>query len=135
MSAATKLAVRQRAFDRCEYCRLPQSAQPYVTFHVEHILSRKHRGTDDPLNLALACERCNAFKGSDLTGVDQDTNLVERLFNPRSQKWHDHFEFHGALILGRTPNGRVTVAVLGMNEEARVRLRTELLALGEFGVE
>ncbi len=46
MNAATKLAVRERALDRCEYRRLPQSAQPYVTFHVEHILSRKHRGTD-----------------------------------------------------------------------------------------
>jgi 5-methylcytosine-specific restriction endonuclease McrA len=61
MNAATKLAVRERALDRCEYCRLPQSAQLYVTFHVEHILARKHGGTDDPSNLALACERCNAF--------------------------------------------------------------------------
>jgi hypothetical protein len=42
MNAATKLSVRERARDRCEYCRLPQSAQTYVTFHVEHILSRKH---------------------------------------------------------------------------------------------
>ena len=135
MNAATKLFVRERARDRCEYCRLPQSAQPYVTFHVEHILSRKHRGTDDPSNLALACERCNAFKGADLTGVDPDTNQVERLFNPRAQDWHVHFEFRAALILGRTPTGRTTVVVLGMNEEPRVRLRTELLESGLFEVE
>ena len=48
----------------------PSRAQPHVTFHVDHIVSRKHLGTDDPSNLALACERCNAAKGTDLTGVD-----------------------------------------------------------------
>jgi 5-methylcytosine-specific restriction endonuclease McrA len=78
MNAATKLAVRERARDRCEYCQLPQSAQPYVTFHIEHIQSLKHRGTDDPSNLALACERCNAFKWTDMTGVDPETGRVER---------------------------------------------------------
>jgi HNH endonuclease len=62
MNAATKLAVRARALDRCEYCRLPQSAQPYVMFHVDHIVSRKHLGTDNSSNLALACGRCNAFR-------------------------------------------------------------------------
>ena len=135
MNAATKRSVRERARDRCEYCRLSQAAQPYVTFHVDHILSRKHGGSDDPSNLALACERCNAFKGTDLTGIDPDTGQVERLFDPRTQNWNDHFEPCAALILGRTPTGRVTVAVLGMNEERRVQLRAELLALGGFGVD
>jgi hypothetical protein len=135
MNAATKLSVRERALDRCEYCRMPQSAQRYVTFCVDHIVARKHGGADNLLNLALACERCNAFKGTDLTGVDTNTNQVERLFNPRSQNWNDHFELRGALILGRTPTGRVTVAVLVMNDEQRVRIRRELLALGLFGVD
>src|SRR5271157_587437 len=63
MDAAIKRSVRDRARHRCEYCGLPQAAQPYVTFHIEHVLPRKHGGSDDPSNLALACERCTAFKG------------------------------------------------------------------------
>ncbi len=133
IDAATRRFVRERAFDRCEYCRLPQAAQPFVTFHVEHVRSRKHRGSDNRSNLALACERCNAFKGADLSGVDPRTGKVHRLFDPRKQGWNDHFKLNGALIVGKTPTGRATVAVLGMNEERRVRLRAELLALGEFG--
>jgi hypothetical protein len=134
MDAATRRLVRERAQHRCEYCRLPQAAQPYVTFHIEHILPRKHGGTDDPSRLALACERCNAFKGTNLSGVDPDTGHVERLFDPRSQNWSEHFELRGALILGQTPTGRATVAVLGMNEDRRVRLRAELLARGELEI-
>ncbi len=132
MDAVIKRSVRDRARHRCEYCRLPQAAQPYVTFHIEHVLPRKHGGSDDPSNLALGCERCNAFKGTDLSGIDRDTGQVERLFDPRTQVWADHFELRGALILGRTSTGRATVAVLGMNEDRRVLLRAEILTLGEF---
>ncbi|MGZ3390286.1 MAG: HNH endonuclease [Isosphaeraceae bacterium] len=132
MDATIKRSVRDRARHRCEYCRLPQAAQPYVTLHIEHVLPRKHGGSDDPSNLALACERCNAFKGTDLSGIDPDTGQVERLFDPRTQVWADHFELRGALILGRTSTGRATVAVLGMNEDRRVLLRAEILTLGEF---
>src|SRR5208337_271160 len=132
MDATIKRSVRDRARHRCEYCRLPQAAQPYVTFHIEHVLPRKHGGSDDPSNLALACERCNAFKGTDLSGIDPDTGQVERLFDPRTQVWSDHFELRGALILGRTSTGRATVAVLGMNEDRRVLLRAEILTMGEF---
>src|SRR5262249_28473480 len=117
MDAATRRLVRERAQHRCEYCRLPQAAQPYITFHIEHILPRKHGGTDDPSTLALACQRCNVCKGTDLSGIDPYSGNVERLFNPRTQDWSDHFELRGALILGRTPTGRATVAVLGMNED------------------
>jgi len=38
MDAATKRFVRNRAEERCEYCRLPQSAQPFLTFHLEHVI-------------------------------------------------------------------------------------------------
>jgi len=132
MDASTKRMVRVRANNRCEYCRLPQAAQPYVTFHIEHIVPRKHKGSDDPSNLALACERCNASKGTDLAGIDIETGEVERLFDPRTQEWTDHFEFNGAYIAGKTPAGRATVAVLGMNEYRRVLLRAELLEPGEL---
>jgi hypothetical protein len=132
MADATRRLVRERAGDLFEYCRLPQAVQPFVAFHVEHVVPRKHGGSDDPSNLALACERCNAFKGPNLSGVDQITNRVERLFDPRSQVWDEHFEREDARIRGRTPTGRATVDVLAMNEARRVRLRARLIAQGEL---
>src|SRR5512135_2673788 len=103
MDAATRALVRTRAGNRCEYCLLHQDYAE-LSHHVEHIVAIKHGGSDDPSNLCLACERCNLFKGSDLTGFDSVTGLVERLFNPREQSWADHFELQGPLIVGRTPN-------------------------------
>jgi hypothetical protein len=132
MDAATRQSVRQRALDRCEYCHLPQSAQPFVTFHVEHIIAREHGGTDHPDNLSLACPRCNAAKGPNLSGRDLVTGNIERLFDPRHQEWSEHFLFHGPVIVGLTPVGRATVDVLKMNERRRVQLRAELQARGDF---
>lgn len=111
---------------------LPQAAQPYSLFHVEHIIPRKHGGTDDLENLGIACERCNAFKGPNLTGIDPNTGTVERLFHPRLQEWSEHFALRGAILVGLTPAGRATVEVLAMNERRRVQLRKELLDRQEF---
>ena len=58
--------------------------------------------------------------------------MLRRLFDPRTQDWHEHFELRKAVILGRTLTGRATVAVLGMNEDRRGSLRAEILALGQF---
>jgi len=132
MDAATRRLVRRRAEGRCEYCRLPQAAQPFVTFHLEHIIAKQHGGSDDPDNLCVACERCNFHKGPNLTSIDPVTGKIERLFDPRRQVWAEHFETRGPLISGKTPSGRATVAVLSMNDERRVELRASLIALGEF---
>ena len=132
MDAATRRTVRQRAQDRCEYCHLPQSAQPFVTFLVEHIIARQHGGTDDPGNLCLACQRCNAAKGTNLASRDPVTGNVERLFDPRTQEWSEHFGFQGPLIIGLTAVGRATVELLNMNERRRVQLRADLQAQGQL---
>jgi len=82
MDTTIRDLVRRRAGGRCEYCRLKQVHLPFSTFHIEHIIPRKHGGNDDPSNLALACDRCNAHKGSNLTGIDPDTGALIPLFNP-----------------------------------------------------
>jgi hypothetical protein len=123
MNAATRALVRERAGDVCEYCRLSQEATPFATFHVEHVIARQHRGADDPSNLALACQHCNARKGPNLTGIDPQTSQVVPLFHPRRDMWAEHVGRAGALILGLTPTGRATVHVLAMNEPDRVELR------------
>ena len=117
--------IRLRAGDACEYCRMPKEATPLMGFHVEHIVSRQHGGTDDPRGLALACDRCNAYKGPNLTSIDPDTRTVVALFSPRRDVWTDHFVVRGGEILGLTPAGRATVRLLNMNAPRRVELRKE----------
>jgi 5-methylcytosine-specific restriction endonuclease McrA len=83
MDAATRELVWQRAQHRCEYCRMPQQATPLITFHVEHIVARQHEGGDNLENLAIACDRCNAYKGPNLTTIAPDSGEVISLFDPR----------------------------------------------------
>ena len=90
MDAATRELVRRRAGNRCEYCLHPQE-HTETTHHIEHIVARQHLGTDDPLNLALACIHCNSHKGPNLTGIDPDSGMIVPLFSPRQERWADHF--------------------------------------------
>lgn len=46
MDAETKAYVRDRTGNRCEYCRIHQRHY-IITFHIEHIVARQHRGSDD----------------------------------------------------------------------------------------
>lgn len=131
MDAATTQLVRHRAGNRCEYCHLPQDFSD-LRFHVEHIVPRQHRGSDHPDNLVLACPECNLHKGTNLTGIDPDTNQVTPLFHPRRDKWEDHFALVDGTITGRTPTGRTTAWLLTMNAGDNQRIRQRLVRLGLF---
>ncbi len=89
MKAFVRALVRSRAARRCEYCQLHERDLPLFPFHSEHIVARKHRGTDDPENLAWACHHCNLGKSSNLSGIDPTTGRVVLLFNPRQHLWKD----------------------------------------------
>ena len=128
MDAATRRHVRERAGDQCEYCGLHQDQSPLALLHVEHVIPKKHGGTDEPANLALACIDCNLHKGSNLTGYDPETGELAELFHPRKQKWSDHFHWQGVYVVGKTAVGRTTVGVLDLNSDEQVQLR---LAQGE----
>jgi hypothetical protein len=132
MEAALRYFVRQRAGNRCEYCRLHQRHTPIFTFHIEHIRAKQHGGTDDPSNLALACHLCNRAKGPNLSSVDPATGQMVRLFNPREDRWEVYFTFQGGIIEGRMPEGRATAELLRMNDPKRVRTRATLIARGQF---
>ncbi len=132
ISRSQRQAVRERAGDCCEYCRLPASGGT-VAFHVDHIVPLKHGGSDDSDNLCLACYRCNAHKSHDLTGVDPLTQEITQLFHPRHQRWPDHFIIQDDMrIEGITPEGRTTVRVLQMNDGDRVENRQILAEIGEY---
>jgi hypothetical protein len=127
--------VRERAGRRCEYCHLPDFAAPASAFHVEHVLAKQHGGSDEPQNRCWSCHRCNLHKGPNLSGRDPLTENVVRLFHPRRQSWKRHFEWSGAVLLGRTQTGRATLAVLDINDPQRVQLRQVLLDEGEWADE
>ena len=119
----TKDEVRARANNRCKYCQLHQHDSPLAALHIEHIIPKKHGGTDDLDNLALACIDCNLHKGPNLTGIDPDRNAITELFHPRKHDWHQHFERHGSYIVGKTAIGRTTVRVLAINSDDQLSLR------------
>ncbi len=123
MDSKTRCQVRERAGNRCEYCGLPQEATPLVSHHIEHILAKQHGGDDSIENLALACDRCNAYKGPNLTTVAPETGEIVSLFNPRNHVWAEHFEQLSGEIIGRTEIGRATVRLLNMKAPRRAELR------------
>jgi hypothetical protein len=129
MDAATRDLVRRRAANRCEYCRMPQEATPFIAFHVEHIIAKQHleEGHDDPSGLAYACDRCNAFKGPNLSSIDPQTGDLVNVFNPRTDGWTENFAISGGMIVGLTPRGRATARLLNMNYSRRVELRLQWL--------
>ncbi len=134
MDATTKNLVRQRAGDCCEYCHLPQDATPFITFHIEHVIAKQHTpddgNLDDLKRLALACDRCNLFKGPNLSSIDPNSGEIVNLFNPRTDNWNDHFATRDAKIVGLTPTGRATARLLNMNDSRRVDLREQWLDEG-----
>jgi HNH endonuclease len=131
VSREVRDVVLRRAHGACEYCRLPPAAS-VLPHQVDHIIGRQHQGSDDLDNLCLSCIRCNQKKGPNIASIDPETHLIVPLFHPRRHHWPEHFsldEEHGTLH-GRTPQGRVTVQLLDMNDASRVNMRLLLLRRG-----
>lgn len=129
--AVLRRAVIERADGQCEYCRIHQDVAA-STHQIDHVIAEKHGGETTPNNLALSCTICNRRKGSDLSSVDPETGAVVPLFNPRTQRWSDHFRLEGLQIVGATPEGRATVALLEFNRFERLAERSELIRAGRF---
>jgi hypothetical protein len=127
--AALERRVRQRANGKCAGCRLPESAYA-LSFEVDDIIAEKHEGETRLINLCLACPRCDRGKGPNVASIEIGT-LVP-LFNPRRDRWEDHFAWRGLRVHGLTPVGRVTIRVLAMNHPLVIRVRRELIAEDRF---
>ena len=132
MSDALWSMVRERAENRCEYCRIHQDDDPFYTFPVDHIIARQHGGQTNESNLALSCFRCNSHKGPNIASIDPGTGEMQPLFHPRRDAWDLHFEWNGPLLVGRTPVGRTTVKLLQINHPDAVFLRKTLIEEGVF---
>lgn len=123
--------VIERANNCCEYCLLPLD-DDYVRPEVDHIIAIKHRGATTEENLCLSCIDCNRHKGSDLGSIDSVTHDFAFLYNPRHDRWAEHFRLQDEAIEPLTPQGRVTVFLLRMNEPLRVLERTALIKINRY---
>jgi hypothetical protein len=54
MDRALEELVWRRAGGRCEYCQLPHEGHE-LSFEIDHIIAKKHRGPTRASNLCLAC--------------------------------------------------------------------------------
>jgi hypothetical protein len=122
---ALRRLVEERAKYRCEYCLLPANLS-FFSHEIDHIIAEKHGGKTEANNLAYTCWRCNRYKGTDLGSFDPQTGDFCFLFNPRTQKWLEHFEFNNFHMLGLTPVGRTTAKLLQFNNDERIEERERL---------
>lgn len=133
VSARLRLRVQQRAAGRCEYCLLSEE-DAFFSHEPDHIIAEKHGGETSYENLAWACFDCNRFKGSDIASRDPLSDQLVPLFDPRGQRWRDHFEFREGSIRGLTPIGRATERLLKLNLPKRVEVREMLARAGRYTV-
>ena len=131
ISAALRREVRERARECCEYCLVTES-EVVFPHEPDHLIARKHGGSTVSENLALACYDCNRFKGADIASIDVVTGALTRLFNPRTQRWSEHFRNESGRIIPLTAAGRVTETILRLNLPVRVQIRKRLAARGKY---
>jgi hypothetical protein len=105
-----------------------------VPFPIDHIIAPQHGGGTTLDNLALSCLHDNTHKGPNIAGIDPQTRRITRLFNPRRDKWERHFDWEGALLVGKTAVGRTTISVLAMNHPDVVAVRQSLIEEGQFPI-
>jgi hypothetical protein len=116
--------VEAEAQYRCGYCLTSQRFTA-KKLHLEHIIPIAAGGGSEAENLWLACDLCNSYKGYRTHATDPLTEQTTPLFNPRNQKWTEHFAWNddGTHILGLTAIGRATVVVLRLNHSFQVEAR------------
>lgn len=132
LSASLRRLVSERADNCCEYCLLPESLSLHK-HEPDHIVPVQHGGETDSDNLALACMRCNRHKGPNVGSFDPETGTLVQFFNPRTQRWADHFEMMDAVIYPLTAEARVTVKIFRLNDEDRVAERQRMIKAGFLG--
>ncbi len=128
-TAEQRFFVAEQAKDCCEYCRSPAdfAASPY---EVDHVIPISREGPTILDNLAWACRGCNLRKHDKTEAPDPIDDTVVPLFNPRRQRWKDHFRWNEdyTIIIGLTPTGRATVETLQVNRKCLVNIREVLFA-------
>lgn len=103
-----------------------------MAMNVDHLIPEARGGPTVEENLWLACPDCNLAKGERLEALDPTTGETVPLFNPRRDRWSEHFTWteDSSMIVGQAPIGRATVLALRMNRPLVVRARRLWVRIG-----
>ena len=117
--------------NRCAYCQTSE-VNSGIPLSIDHLQPQSEDGQTVFENLCQACRACNEFKGSLIEAEDPLTGETAALFNPRTQRWKDHFEWSadGNRVQGLTATGRATVVALQMNRAAVIAARSRWVSGG-----
>jgi HNH endonuclease len=129
---AIQRAIFELSKNYCEYCVLPSNFSTDF-FHFEHIIPVVLNGKTELENLARSCGICNNNKRDKIEHIDPLTQQIVRLYNPRQDIWSDHFQWSDddLYIIGLTPIGRATIALLKLNRVNATNLR-KLLKMADL---
>jgi hypothetical protein len=99
---------------------------------VEHIIPVSGGGETVIENLWLTCHRCNRFKSNRTHAADPETGENTPLYNPRRQRWHEHFRWSqdATHVQGIDAISRATVEALQMNNTYVVESRRFWVLIG-----
>jgi len=127
ISPQIRKTIKEQAKYCCEYCLSQEEFSP-DTFSIEHIVPRAKDGTNQPDNLAHACQGCNNHKHTSTDAIDPLVGEIVSLYHPRRDNWDDHFGWNEdcTLMLGLTSTGRATIDKLNLNRKGVVNLRSVL---------
>ena len=128
---ALRRLVRIRAQSRCEYCQTSEWLSG-LPCEIDHIIPRAKKGPTAADNLCLACASCNGYKRATTYSVDPESGEEAALFNPRQQRWREHFAWSddGTTIIGLTACGRATVVALKLNHPLVIAARSIWVSIG-----
>lgn len=131
VNAELRRLVATRAEGLCEYCLIAEE-DTFYGCEVDHIISEKHGGPTQEDNLCYACVFCNQAKGSDVGSISWESGEFVRFFNPRTDRWADHFVLVGSQVEGVTAVGAVTARILGFNSGERLLERRTLQGVNRY---
>ncbi|HBI45927.1 MAG TPA: HNH endonuclease [Planctomycetales bacterium] len=131
ITAELRRRVATRADALCEYCLIAEE-DTFYGCEVDHIISEKHGGPTQADNLGHACVFCNQAKGSDVGSIHWESGQFVRFFNPRTDRWADHFVLAGSRVEGVTAIGAVTARILGFNSGERIQERQTLQRMNRY---
>jgi hypothetical protein len=131
ISVSLKQLVFDRARGMCEYCR-SQAKFAIDPLVIDHIQPVSRGGQTVAENLALSCQTCNNYKYTKTEAPDPVTNQSVTLFHPRQMIWQEHFTWNEDLtqMIGITPIGRATIALLQTNRDGVSNMRQILAIMG-----
>jgi hypothetical protein len=99
-----------------EYCLIAE-ADTFYGCEVDHIISLKHGGSSKSDNLAYACALCNRSKGTDIGSISAAGEFT-RFFNPRRDRWAEHFLLEQAVIRPLTNRRRSHRSHSGVQQQS-----------------